>query len=814
MDGGMDSNLDPLLLPKNQIAFGSNLTIRGGFMTDRPPFTNKLNITWPSDAIQSAFEKGLFQCCGYYQPDSGDQSLFAQVSGRLFQFVINGNDVTVIERTISGGPNPADVTVGWMWQSENFLIVNNGISLPIFFDGSTSRRSFGPSVEVGRVTAAMPTTPPPLGGIVQVTLAANYTGMFNVPVLFNGEFYQPIENTAGYDVTLENVTDVPGNPLNVGDQVIIRGDTIGVIAFDIPNTTPGAVYGPNGINVTLTLTENYTSGAHAGVRIFGKIWTVIAFTTNKVTLTNNETVIFPSTTNLFSFGEIIPLLTGITPNVVIGTVAVAATAPVIGNSVLVTLSALYSGPANQQVFIGNRQYLATVVPSGTVTTTLNMINLSDNSTAMYVYGTSGLPILTVPELPAGRMGAYGLGQNWVCLVDGLSFICSDISRGPSGTVANSFRDSVLKTTDITFRGGNFAIPGAGNIITALTFTTNLDTALGQGSLEVSTERFMASCLAPIDFTNPPSNGPILTYSLIGQGPMGQDNTISVNSDIYFRSQYGIGSLILARRGFESPGNLPISAEMERVINLDNRSLLFYGSAFQFDNRILNTCSPQTSSQGVIHPGLISENLDTLSSLRGKSPPCYDGLWTGLNILKLIGGNFGGHNRQFAFTLNIQLNKIELFELLPTGEDHFDNESIPITWGFETGALFNKDVKDPGQIISLRNGEFAVDNVVGTVRFQVYYKSDQGCWVPWHSFSICSDKTGDAQYFPRLGLGEPDSTPCDPILKNPWRDGYTMRVKYVITGHCRFLRLKLAAVTIPDPKFQPPSCDKFVDVEIP
>jgi len=403
----------------------------------------------------------------------------------------------------------------------------------------------------------------------------------------------------------------------------------------------------------------------------------------------------------------------------------------------------------------------------------------------------------------------------MCLVDGLSFICSDTSRGPSGTQANSFRDAVLKTTDLTFRGGNFSIPGAGNVITSMTFTANLDLALGQGSLQVGTAAFMASCQAPIDFGDPPATGPILTFSLIGTGPLAQNSTVRVNSDVFFRSTPGLGSLVQARRDFGSPGNTPISDEVVRILNVDDKALLNYGSSIVFNNRWITTVSPQASSQGVLHAGLVVLNLDPISGVAAKQNPVYDGLWTGINALQLVQGTFNGVDRAFAFTFNVALSKIELYELLPTGAQEFDNGIIPIVWTFETGSLFNRDVKPRDVMVSLRDGEFAVTDVVGTVRFEVFYKSDQSCWTPWHSFSICSNTAGDSQYFPKLGLGEPSSADCDSILNTPLRDGYTFQIKFKITGYCRIVRARFMAVTLPNPKFQPPICNvvETVTVEV-
>jgi hypothetical protein len=172
---GMNSGIDPLLLPKNQAAFILNGTVRDGFVSDRPPFSKKhLTIVYPSDEVQTAVEQGLFQGAAYYQPDSGNQSLFAAIGGRLFQFLVAGDTITVSEQTVASDPNPANSTQAWLWQAENYLIWNDGLSLPVFYDGHNSRRSFGPSALLG-TTDPGPYTAPAINGQLTVTLLAAYT---------------------------------------------------------------------------------------------------------------------------------------------------------------------------------------------------------------------------------------------------------------------------------------------------------------------------------------------------------------------------------------------------------------------------------------------------------------------------------------------------------------------------------------------------------------------------------------------------------------------------------------------------------------
>ncbi len=97
ISAGMNSGVAPLLLQRNQCSFSINTTFRGSYATDRPP-VDKLTITWPDPLVQAAVEQGLFQGAGFYRPDSGSSSLFAAISGRLFQFQLIGDGVTVTER--------------------------------------------------------------------------------------------------------------------------------------------------------------------------------------------------------------------------------------------------------------------------------------------------------------------------------------------------------------------------------------------------------------------------------------------------------------------------------------------------------------------------------------------------------------------------------------------------------------------------------------------------------------------------------------------------------------------------------------------
>lgn len=811
-DLGVNSDIAPLLLPKNQLSFATNATVRGTFITDRPP-VRKVPFDFGDDeGLAEAVKKGLFQACCVYNPDFGDTALMVAISGRLFRCVIGqGTTAFVSEKTVEVDPNPAGVTQAWMWQFERWVIWNDGQSLPVFYDGDTSRRSYGPSVDLG--TTALNFTVPARNEDVVVTFTAPYTGRFNVPIYIGAALYQPKAQAAGYKVTLSNLTDTPGNSIPVGQTVIVEPGFLASItqAFITPAYNS---------SVTIKISRPVSLSNLDSILING-----VQYRTNFI-VSNLSTFVVRNITPGSTAGVTVPVGTDVrlsatsSPNFPIGDVVDAFIVPAVGSTVEVNLTNPYTGPANQPVIIGTAQYFLTAgSPNAIPGAAIVMINLSD------VPGTtvnSGTNAASVPELPAGRMGAYGLGRNWMSLIDGKSFIASDIVGGSSGTQAFNYRDAPMRVTEnvFLFGGGNFVVPGTVGDIRAMVFTATLDASLGQGPLQVFTPNGVFSCQAPVDRTTWQTiTNPILTQSLIANGGLAQDSTILVNGDTHFRAVNGEYSLILARRDFQvSWGNTPLSIEMSRVLSKDDQSLLGYGSAIYFDNRKLSTASPQTSPGGVFHAGTIAQNFDPVSGARDKAPPVWDGLWTGLNVLKYVKGLFNGTQRAFAFCYNATNLEIELYEILPTGPEHFDNGTTRIMWGFESPSIF-KEVKGKTifDLVTLIDGEISVDEVVGRVDFQAYYKPDQyPCWIPWHSWSICAETPNplavtaqnanlQPAFQPRMGLGEPDVKMCDTRLNRPFRDGYTFQFKLVVSGHCRFLGAKFRAIKAPEPKFALPIC---------
>lgn len=841
-EGGINSLLSPQLLPRNTLAWSVNATIRGGYIQPRPPLFQQ-TITYPSDSVRSAVEGGYFQGAGYYRPDYGSQQLVAQISGRLFTFTPQSADTWLCaEITIPGDPNSSTATQAWMNQAEKWMIITDGSAkLPIFYDGATTRRSYGPSVVLA-TTKAIGTFPDPrvIGEIITVELTAPYTGPFNVPVLFNNEFYQPISSpSTSYQVILTNQTAVNGSVVPQGSQIVVRSGIIGnvVVGGSMPANYPTIIKLSSVAGLSRGMTVMITAGAATTT-----VNPVTSFAINSIhpvgygdgyialdpilppgqppgaasRLAYFGTITIATTTPSGAVAQL--YISSTSPDVIIGNTTLLFSNPEIGSDVTVSIDAQYSGPDGQSVWIGSSQYLIRSGPEAPASASLNLINLSDTADAGGAIPAED--ILSVPELPAGRMGAYGLGHQCMCLTDGISFLYGDTVGGPSGTQANNYRDAVLKTTENDFLDsrGSFKLPTSGETIQSMTFTAILDAAYGQGPLQIGTQSTIFTCAVPTNQADWAAlENPIVTETLIGKGPLAQNSTILANSDTIFRAPDGIGSLVYARREFITNwGNTPISTEVYRALSPDNVALLSVASAVTFDNRFLHTNRPTSGPSGIYHKGTVALNFDPVSSLKSKAASCWESLWTGTNTLQYIFGTFNNVDRCLLFAYDEVSGAIQLWDQLKSETAQYkDNGETDIEWSFETACIFKPQERDKSMpIVRLWNGRMHVSNIVGDVNIKVFYRPDfWPCWIKWNEFDLCatvdtSNTNSRPGYLDPIGFGEPSGTDCESGNNRPMRSGRFFQIRVEVTGKCTIMGMDFAAVPEPTIHFPAPKCEAY------
>lgn len=364
---------------------------------------------------------------------------------------------------------------------------------------------------------------------------------------------------------------------------------------------------------------------------------------------------------------------------------------------------------------------------------------------------------------------------------------------------------MLKFTENNYiaEGGSFSVPMVAGTINAMRFVANIDTSIGQGPLQVFTDQVVFSINTPLDRpTWQDQEYPLQTLSVIGYGAKAQNSTVLVNGDIWYRAVDGIRSFQVARRDFGTWVNTPMSREMDELLLADDQNLLRFGSAVLFDNRLLMTCMPQRKhDHGVFHKGLIALDFNPVSSVRGRLPLAYDGLWTGLRVLQILKGTINGVERCFIFSLNTS-NKIELWELSTAAK--FDSVDNAIPWSFTTRSFgFNRG---GWELLRLDGGDIWLDELNGTASFNVDYRPDQyPFWLDWHTFSKCAttacavQSTGACitlaepkpQYRPRARLPAP-SDDCEEATSKPYRQGYEFQALVQVTGYCRIKKMRLLA----------------------
>lgn len=818
LDAGVNTGLAPQLLPSNQVAMSTNMSFRGGYGNHRPVI-REISLDFKGNlAMQELCTRKNFQGACFYQPDTGPQSLVAAIGGRLFQFFPDGTKSTVLDVTVPNDPNPITQQQAWLWQSERFVIWNDGASLPVFFDGNTSRRSNGTNKVLATIVGSF--TAPAVGSTVVVTVSAPYTGPLNLPVLVNGKQYTLLSTQTNQPSALVTAIYDPATTHAIDESIINYQTRLGTLLSDIPagvqtiqvtsSTLPATTIGQVVTigNCQFTVTGGDFSSPDHGIyktqRLFLKVVQPPPFQFGFQTPGFNPPPPAPAVTpNLIPSGSLI-LVSSTAPSPTIGTVG-SVFSPSTSGSPIVVNPTFTLQP--QIVWIGLGQYF--IDPIAVPPSTQLVLQNVGATPGDAMTGN----IIALPELPPGRMGTYGLGRNWMALTDGFSFIASDIDGGTSGTEVYDFRDAPLRVTENNYLagGGAFRVPGALGDIRAMRFSATLDVSLGQGPLQVFTTQAAFSCNAPVDRTTWTTiTNPILTQSLLGAGALSQNGTTNVNGDILFRAIDGIRSLILARRDFDTWGNVPQSREVETILARDNATLVQFESLVQFDNRALLSILPVNGPLGVFHQGIIALNEDPISTLRGKAPSIYDGLWTGLNVFQFVTGVFNGVERCYAFCYDSLVSRIRLFEIEKTDAEPFDNSTTPVTYSFESAALFNNPkIKNEFDLIELLDGEIYISDLRGVANFEVWYRPNYSdCWTKWIDFGVCgnnTDTTIPVQYRTPLGLGSPSVSDCDPNTKTPTRIGLTFQVRIQITGSCKFRGAKFKSVLVPETRFSVPQC---------
>lgn len=138
--GGVSSAVTPELLPQSQFAWGYNQAIRGGKSHTRPPFVE----------LPCGLPPGLHQCSSYFGVQGG--MIVTSIGGNLFRIRI-GENIYSWEPIPLTFRNSGALNMAWMQQTVETLVIQDGQSTPILYNGSTARRAGPTEVPKGRQMA-------------------------------------------------------------------------------------------------------------------------------------------------------------------------------------------------------------------------------------------------------------------------------------------------------------------------------------------------------------------------------------------------------------------------------------------------------------------------------------------------------------------------------------------------------------------------------------------------------------------------------------------------------------------------------------
>ena len=329
------------------------------------------------------------------------------------------------------------------------------------------------------------------------------------------------------------------------------------------------------------------------------------------------------------------------------------------------------------------------------------------------------------SIPVGSVMCFGNGRLWVA--NGNNLYAGDLV-GTDISSEIAFSEIIYLTG-----GGSFYFP---ELITGMFFLPGVDSSVGQGDLIVFTKVSVYAVRATVyDRTTWQSTPNMVRKIFSGPGSFNQDSIIALDRDIYYRANDGIRSLTQNLTGYATV-SLTDSLEAKRILEFDTERWSRYAPGVIFNGRYLVGAAPKvqritddnnqyTGAHNIVFSKLVVK--DFLAGAATKNPePAYCGEWNGLQICKLVEGNFEGQRRCFAITCDPD-GKNCLYELLTSyNNDEVkpsrvgDIVSTPINCSME---LRRFSFGAPLEIKELLRADVGFSEVYGNLNWNLDYSPD-------------------------------------------------------------------------------------------
>lgn len=423
----------------------------------------------------------------------------------------------------------------------------------------------------------------------------------------------------------------------------------------------------------------------------------------------------------------------------------------------------------------------------------------------------------IPQVPIGRQMAYGNGRLWVAQ-GGFNLVAGDIRTDKVGS------ELLFSETQYLTGGGALYFAGGINGLGFIPTTGGGDT----GALVVFGKESSDTVRADISNRDQWQFIPgFVSPAFRGIGSAGQECILPVNQDLYWRDQFGeVRSLRNAASSEAGPGSAPLSREVSRIVDHESDKYVSYSSSILADNRMLFTGNPfLLGNGGVGFKTIASLDFANISTMQGKTPPAYDGMWSGLNFVQLLSGKFSGKQRNFI----VSYHEDEVYRLWEIGNSRNDITEIddahaqsPIVSYIEYGRKAFGDIRQKKR---LERFDLYLSEIDGPVTASVYWRADNNeKWQLWdESVAVCAKTTDASTTTPHIWkILKPQQRPQLKTYTIPTRYnsvtgfqehvGFEFQFRIKITGRCRIYRALAHAEVIPQTPYNDDVISTCVEVD--
>lgn len=345
-----------------------------------------------------------------------------------------------------------------------------------------------------------------------------------------------------------------------------------------------------------------------------------------------------------------------------------------------------------------------------------------------------------PEVPVGVLGAFN--QDRLVVAN----LANQFTMGdPVGEIGNvnppiTFAEVLVPSAPYFGQSFSLGTQYANEPITAMGFLQAVDTSTGIGPLFVATAKSIHTFRTDLPRSNWGGSGNATFGSLFvfSAGIVGPQAFANVNGDLFFLSANGeLRSVSMSRAEQGKWTKTPLSLQVSSFLIYNDPTLAQYAFVRYWRNRIFVSANPYrfkcvTLDQSYIadfaNGGMVSLNLDNVSTFNQERPPAWEGCWTGMRPMDAC---VAGNDRFFILGKNAS-NRTAFFEMIEgQGYDVIGGERKRYRSRVETREY---DWGQPSSLKTEHSIVLGLQDLKGDVEVNVRRRpSHSSHWVDWRTW---------------------------------------------------------------------------------